>query len=84
MNKGTTTREVKRRAPFARLMEAAGMDPARLAADSKVSIATVYRARGGTVPGILHLEALAAALRVTPDACREAIEASGRRVARAS
>lgn len=55
------------------LMEARGVPPVRLAADARVSLATVLRARKGTVPGPLLLSAMATALGVDEAVLRASI-----------
>lgn len=61
---------------FRHLMEAAGHSPVTLAAASGVSVATIYRAIGGSEPRALLLQALAKALRASEARCRSAIAAA--------
>lgn len=81
-NRQAQTQTTRRTPPdagptFGDLMKAAGKRPVVLSVETEVSVATIYAARAGErVPGPLYLKALAAALGVTADECRAAIERS--------
>ena len=64
---------------FISRMEASGLAPTDLAHAAFVSLATVYRARNGHVPGRLVLHRLSNALSITTDECRDAILRERRR-----
>lgn len=66
----------KRRQDFGALIEELGWSPVELAAESRVSVATIYRARQGILPGAVLVAALAGALGVTEARVERAIEAS--------
>lgn len=61
---------------LADLMDRARLDVGLLASRSRVSHATIYRARNGYVPPSLQVWALSVALSVTEDELRAAIVAS--------
>jgi len=63
------------------LMRRAGVTMAQIEANHRVSITTTWRARRGTVPGPLHLEALARAVGESVEVTRAAIERSDTRKA---
>lgn len=78
--KRTTTKRTAQGGPtFADLLTAGGFTPARVEVEARVSMATVYRARRGTVPSPLHVQALARLLGKTEAEVTEAIQQSARR-----
>ena len=78
MKKTTTGRGAQGGPDFGALLKALGKSPAMVEVEAAVSMATVYRAKRGLVPGRLHLRALAAYLGVTEPECRAAIERSAK------
>lgn len=78
--KTTRTGSRRSRGPtFRDLLDRARLTPAQVEAVHDISMATVYRARRGHIPGVIHLRALALAVGVTEEECRAAIERSGGR-----
>lgn len=82
MNSTTRKRGAQVGPTFRELMEAAGLTPAKIEAEYRVSVATVYRALNGKRPQPLYLAALATAVGCTENETRAAIERSAEAHAR--